>query len=150
MSAMDAPSSAPELRARLAALGRSLGEREAAHAADREAARQRAVALHAWVAEGLEAFHAAAAAAGSPHLAVCLGAPRTDDKHLRSVEFDLVRGRHRAIVTVKSRGETTLVGPFRAGGTEGPCQSFPFEAEADLRAALVGFLERFLEEAAAP
>jgi hypothetical protein len=43
-----------------------------------------------------------------------------------------------------------LVGPFHAGKTEGPCLTFPLDADGDLRAALASFLERFLEEAAAP
>lgn len=62
----------------------------------------------------------------------------------------LSRARHRAVVTVKSKGEVTLVGPFRAGKNEGPCRSFPFAEEAELDAALGDFLERFLEEAVAP
>ena len=102
------------------------------------------------MAAALERFHAACAAAGAPHLRVEIGEVRADDKHLRAVEFDLTRGRHRAIVTAKSRGDVTLVGPFRTGKTEGPCLSFPIDAEAELRAALVSFLERFLEEAATP
>jgi hypothetical protein len=48
---------------------------------------------------------------------------RTDDKHLRSVEFELSRGRYRAIVTAKSRGDVTFVGPFRTGKTEGPARA---------------------------
>ena len=75
---------------------------------------------------------------------------RADDKHLRAVQFDLTRGRYRAIVTARSRGEVTLVGPFHAGKTEGPCLTFPLDAGDDLRAALASFLERFLEEAATP
>jgi hypothetical protein len=51
---------------------------------------------------------------------------------------------------VKARGEVTLVGPFHAGKTEGPCKTFPFAAEAELQKALGDFLERFLAEAATP
>jgi hypothetical protein len=51
---------------------------------------------------------------------------------------------------VKSRGEVTLVGPFRDGKTEGPCKSFPFDAESELHDALGDFLEAFLEDAATP
>ena len=53
-------------------------------------------------------------------------------------------------MTVKSRGEITLVGPFHAGKTEGPCKSFPYGADDELRAALGDFLEEFLTEAATP
>ena len=100
--------------------------------------------------QALAGFHEAATRAGAPHLAVELSPVRVDDKHLRSVEFDLCRGRYRAIVTAKSRGDVTLVGPFRSGKTEGPCKSFPMDAQDELRGALADFLERFLEEAATP
>lgn len=148
------PSSAPDpcpeaLGERLEALGRSLGEREAAHGEGLTRARACAENLRDCVAVALERFHGAAAA-GAPHLRVALGEIQVDDKHLRAVEFDLRRGRHRAIVTAKARGDVTLVGPFRIGKDEGPCRSFPIEADDELRAALGPFLEKFLEEAATP
>jgi hypothetical protein len=138
------------LSQRLAALGREIGSREALHAQPLETARELAARLRSVVAQGLEAFHAAAAESGARHMVVELSEPHTDDKHLRSVEFDLQRGRHRAIVTTKSRGEVTLVGPFRQGKDEGPCQRIPFDAGDELDEGLAGFLERFLEEAATP
>lgn len=134
----------------MARLGRELGEREGAHRADLDEARRRAAALRAAVQDALEGFREAVAAAGAPQLEVRLGELRPDDKHVRAVEFDLARGRHRAIVTVKARGEVTLVGPFHAGKTEGPCKTFPFAADAELQKALGDFLERFLTEAATP
>ncbi|MGH0029740.1 MAG: hypothetical protein ACQGVC_08110 [Myxococcota bacterium] len=135
---------------RLAALGRSLGEREAGHREELAAARACAERLRGDVAAALEQFHAAAEAAGAPHLRVELSEIRLDDKHLRAVEFDLVRGRHKAIVVAKSRGELTLVGPFHTGKPEGPCRSFPFDARPEIEQALGTFLESFLEEAATP
>ena len=98
----------------------------------------------------VEAFHAGAGAAGAPHLRIEVGEPRLDDKHARAVQFELRRGRCTAIVTVKSRGDITLVGPFHQGKAEGPCRTFPFAAEGELHGALGDFLERFLEEASAP
>jgi hypothetical protein len=139
-----------KLREQLEKLGRELGAREAEHAAALEAARERAASLRSLVAEGLAGFRAGAAAAGAPHLDARLSELRLDDKHVRSVEFDLWRGRYRAIVTVKSRGDVTLVGPFHAGKTEGPCKSFPFHAEDEVQKALADFLERFLTEAVTP
>lgn len=139
-----------ELGARLAALGQRLGEREASHAPGLGDARREAEMLRSQVAGALERFHVAAAAAGAPHLRIALGDVRVDDKHVRAVEFDLVRGRHKAIVTAKSKGEVTLVGPFRIGKEEGPCLSFPFGARDEISRALAAFLERFLEEAATP
>jgi len=128
-------------------LGHSLRDREAEHADALADARVCVERLHAVVAKALEDFNSAA---GLPQLTVELGEVRPDEKHVRSVEFDLVRGRHRAIVTAKSRGEVTLVGPFHRGKTEGPCRSFPFEAGPELQAALGEFLEQFLEAASSP
>lgn len=144
------PPAAADLGARLASLGRRLGERESAHAQGLEQARSEAERLRAQVARALEGFHAAAATSGAPHLRITLGDVRVDDKHLRAVEFDLVRGRHKAVITAKSKGELTLVGPFRIGKEEGPCLSFPFGARDEIDHALASFLERFLEEASTP
>jgi hypothetical protein len=141
---------AAELSARLEKLGRSLGEREVSHQAGLSEARVCLERVRSWVAAALEGFHKAAAEAGAPQLRVALSEVRPDDKHLRAAQFELIRGRYRAIVTAKSRGEITLVGPFHAGKTEGPCLTFPLEGGEDLRAALASFLERFLEEAATP
>lgn len=150
-SASATPAAGPDaLGARLASLGRSLGERESEHQQAVERARGCAERLRGFVEEGLERFHAAASQAGAAHLRIELSEIRVDDKHLRAVEFDLQRGRHKAIVVAKSRGEVTLVGPFHAGKAEGPCRSFPMDAEQELRRELAPFLERFLEEAASP
>jgi len=138
------------LRARLADAGRVLGEREAAHASALEAARARCEALHGLARAALDAFHAAAAAAGAPHLRIEVGPSHLDEKHVRAYEFELRRGRHVGLVIARSRGEVTLVGPFRAGKDEGPCRSFPFDADADIQQALGEFLERLVEQAATP
>ena len=100
--------------------------------------------------DAVAAFHAAAEASGAPHLRVDVGPTRLDEKHVRAIEFEVRRGRHAGVVTVKARGDVTLVGPFRTGKTEGPCRTFPWDAEAEIRKALGDFLERFLEEAATP
>ena len=144
------PPADTQLGERLAALGQRLGAREVSHAQGLAEARREAERLRVQVAHALERFHASAASAGAPHLRVALGDVRVDDKHLRAVEFDLCRGRHKAIITAKSRGEVTLVGPFRIGKEEGPCLSFPFSAREELAGALADFLERFLEEASTP
>lgn len=135
---------------RMAQLGRELGAREAEHREAIAEAWRRAQSLRGEVSAAIEAFSAAAARAGASQLAVQIGDTRTDDKHLRAVQFDLARGRNRAVLTVKSRGEITLVGPFHAGKPEGPCKSFPYGADDELRAALGDFLEKFLTEAAQP
>ena len=150
MAPSPSPDASPDLGSRLARLGRTLGEREAAHREALERARRCAKSLHADVAVALDRFHASVAEAGASHLRVELGDVHLDDKHLRAVEFDLTRGRHKAIIVAKAQGELTLVGPFKVGKVEGPCLSFPFGAEDEIRAALGSFLERFLEEAATP
>jgi hypothetical protein len=148
----DPPASDPasDFGDRFERLGRALGEREVAHGADLARARECAEKLRAVVSGALADFDRAARAAGADHLAFGLSPVRLDDKHVRAMEFEIDRGRHRAIVVAKSRGEVTLVGPFRQGKTEGPCRSFPFDAQAEIRAALGDFLERFFEEAATP
>ncbi len=137
------------LNDRIEALARDLARRESSHAEAIEEAQAKAGGLHRQVDDAIARFNAAVGLS-IPYLEVSVSAPRVDDKHLHAVEFDLERGRHRAIVTVKSKGEITLVGPFRSGKAERPCRSFAFGAEAELQDALAEFLECFLEEAAAP
>ena len=138
------------LEERLEALGRELAEREVGSAEDLQAARSRAEELRADVVNGLSSFHAAIEGAGAGHLRVQISTVRVDDKHVRSCEFELRRGHHCAIVTVKSRGEVTLVGPFRAGKQEGPCLTFPLAGSQEFAAAFEDFLVSFLTAAAAP
>lgn len=143
------------LHERVESLARDLAAREARHADALERAHDKAAALHREVASAIAKFNEVLGAA-VPNFEVVVSEPRVDDKHLHAVEFDLERGRHRAIVTVKSKGEVTFVGPFRLGKTEGPCRSFAFAeagdpaAEAELQDALGDFLEHFLADAAAP
>ena len=137
------------LNDRMEAFARNVVDREALHVEDLAKARARADALHAQVSSAIERFNQVVSESVTG-LQVAVTPPRIDDKHLHAIEFDLERGRHRAVVTVKSKGEVTLVGPFKAGKNEGPCRSFPFAEEAELDSALGDFLERFLEEAAAP
>ncbi len=135
-----------DLVSRLQELGARLVEREVVQAEGLEAAWRHAREVHALLAAGLERYHDVVMA-DAPHLRVDLAEPRVDDKHLHSVEVDLQRGRHRAILTFKSKGEVTLVGPFRAGKDEGPCKSHPLSDPDAVRAASEDFLLRFIEEA---
>ena len=133
-----------------AAHGSHFHRPEGQHREALERARDCAKRLHRVVAKAVERFHAGAAETGAPHLRIEVSDIRVDDKHVRAVEFNLVRGRHKAVVIAKGRGEVTLVGPFHVGKTEGPCRSFPFEAEDEIREALGSFVERFAEAAVAP
>jgi hypothetical protein len=137
------------LNDRVEALARDLAQRENKHLEAIEKAQYKAAELHRQIAAAIDRFNAVVGES-APYLEIVVSAPRVDDKHLHAVEFDLERGRHRAIVTVKAKGEVTLVGPFRAGKTEGPCRSFAFAADEDLADAIGDFLESFLEAAAAP
>ena len=138
-----------KLDARLAELGHRYADRETGQHEALVRARACADSLHARVADALENFHAAAGTK-APQLRLTLSEPRVDDKHLHSVQFELLRGRCRAIVTVKSRGEITLVGPFHAGKPEGPCRTFPMDTVDALDDALEPFLVAFIEEALTP
>lgn len=136
-----------KLSEQLAERGRALAARETTVAEPVARARSCSQDLHALVAEALEAFHAACNAGGAGHLRVELSAPRIDDKHVHSVQFDLRRGAHRAIVTVKSKGEVTLVGPFRVGKVEGPCNRFSIDDRPDIEAGLATLLGEFVDQA---
>lgn len=140
--------SSVSLRERLAEKGQTLALREDEYRRGLDEAHGRAEVLRTRVEEGLEGY--AQAIAGAPQLQVTLGPVRSDEKHVRSVEFEVARGRHRALFIVKGRGEITLVGPFRAGKVEGPCQSFPWNADDEIDKAVAAFLEDFLEQAATP
>jgi len=135
---------------RLEELGRELGHREAGFSEGLQQARARAEELRVDVDEALARFRTAAEQAGAAHLSPEVSAVRVDDKHVRACEFELIRGSHRAIVTVKSRGEVTLVGPFQVGKKEGPCRSFPLATSDEFAAAWEGFVASFVEDAVTP
>ena len=149
---MAPPSAGPsdDLRVRLEALGRELGRREAAEAAALADAWRHAEAVRARVADALGGLHDGLAAAGASHLRLQLGPLRLDEKHVRAVQFEVARGRTQLLVTVKSRGEVVLVGPFRTGKEEGPCQRVPWDDQDALSKALLERLAKLAEEALAP
>ena len=137
------------LEERLKTIAAAVVEREKRHADDMANAATKLGELRTTVASAIDAFNTAVAP-DVPHLSVTVSPVRLDEKHLHAHEFELARGRHRALVIAKSKAEFTLVGPFKTGKNEGPCRTFPFSAEADLEDAVEDFLERFLEEATAP
>lgn len=139
-----------DLGARLEEIGRAIGAREAGRADPLRVARIRLGEIRDQVEGALRRFHAAASESGAPHLRIELSGIRVDEKHLRAVEFEVSRGRHRGIFVAKDRGEITLVGPFRSGKTEGPCRSLPFESRDAFDPLLENFLAEFLDEAASP
>lgn len=138
------------LRERLCTLAEALAERESEHTAALEQAFAVSHRLHGRVLEAVDAFHSVLAARGLAHLRIRVGEPRMDDKHIRAVQFEISRGRTIALVSVKSRGEVTLVGPFKDGKTEGPCETMPWAHASTLELTLADFLERFIEQAVTP
>ncbi len=137
------------LEERMKAIADGVVERERRHADDMTHAAAKLGELRTNVARAIDAFNGTVAGE-LPHLSIDVSPVRLDEKHLHAHEFELVRGRHRALVIAKSKAEITLVGPFKTGKNEGPCRTFPFSAESDLEDALEDFLERFLEDATAP
>ncbi len=137
------------LNDRIEAIAHDLAKREAAHSEAMLQAHKKAEELHGKVDSAINRFNQTLATS-VPYLRVEVTPPRVDDKHLHAVEFDLGRGQHRGVITIKSKGEVTFVGPFRIGKKEGPCRSFPVAANEEIDDALGDFLERFLQEAASP
>jgi len=134
------------LNDRIEAIAHDVAKRESTHLEAVAEARRKAEELHGQVDAAIRRFNETVADT-VPYLRVEVSRPRIDDKHLHAVEFNLERGRHRAVITVKSKGVVTLVGPFRTGKKEGPCLSFPVDSRAEIADALSDFLARFLEEA---
>ena len=132
---------------RMSEAGSRFGEREALQAEPLEVAATHARSLHAKVRQALDHFHAAATAAGSGHLVITLSEPSLDAKHIRAFQFEIARGRTRAIVTAKSRGDVTLVGPFDHGKPEKPCYSLSLDEEEQIEEALGDLLEAFFDKA---
>ena len=137
------------LEERIDVFASALLKREAGHSDDLAKARIKADEVYKQVSTAMGRFNSAIESA-LPELQVEVTKPHLDEKHAHAIEFDLIRGRHRGIVIAKSKGEVTLVGPFKTGKNEGPCRTFPFSESAEIADALGDFLERFLEDATAP
>ncbi|MCP4035396.1 MAG: hypothetical protein GY733_00540 [bacterium] len=136
------------LAAKMEQIGARLAEREAGVADQMERVWKRAREIRMRVDAGLEGFRRGAG--DLAQLAVTLSEPRLDEKRLHAVQFDVARGRHRVIVTVKSKGVVTLVGPFKDGSQEGPCKRIDLDDDAAIDAGLEEVLAAFLEDAFAP
>ena len=129
---------------RLEALAREIASREAGRGPSRARARRLAERLRVEVERAVARFVRAAAEAGAPHLdLIRVGSIDPDDKSVRAFQLRVTRGRHVAIVVCKDRGEVMLVGPFRQGDAEGPCDPIHLE-QADSAAQLEDRLEAML------
>ena len=90
-------------------------------------------------------FVAAADAAGAPHLAIiAITAVEPDDKSIRAFQFKIRRGRYEAVVVSKDRGEVMMVGPYKRGRDEGPCNPIHHEGGEPDRERLAEQLETLL------
>ncbi len=127
---------ARELAARDAGLTPALQDvREAA-----EQLRGRALAL-------VEAFKQVARDSGAPHLAhLEVGPVEPDEKHVDCIQFRVTRGRWEVVCVGKTKGDVTLVGPFRRGKPEKPCADYPLRGE-EVERALEDLLLRLIRAA---
>jgi len=93
------------------------------------------------------AFCRAVTDRGAAHLAdVHVGPVEPDEKRVGSLQFKVRRGRWEIVCVVKPRQAVVLVGPYRQGKPERPCQEHPLPSRA-AEDALDELLLRFLCEA---
>ena len=138
-----------DARARFEGLARELAERDAELSPGLEEARVCAQALRARAREALAEFRQAAERGGALHLArVEVGPVEPDEKHIDAVQVRVKRGRWEIVCVAKSRGEVTLVGPYRQGKEENPCKSYAFKAP-ELEPALDDLLLELLRQSTA-
>jgi hypothetical protein len=131
-----------ELAAALAARDRALPQRLAEMRPAFDALHERALA-------GVGAFVQSARANGAEHLThVCVDPVETDDKPVDCLQFRVRRGAWEIVcVSRTAKGTVTLVGPFRRGKPERPCQDHALGGE-DAGPALDDLLLELLREAA--
>jgi len=121
----------------------------AAREAGREQAREDAHDLAEWLRMQMSSlrtrFLDAAGAAGVNHLDLIeITSVEPDDKSIRAFQFKVRRGRYEATVVSKDRGETMMVGPYKRGEQEGPCNPIHHEDSEPNRELLAGNLESLL------
>jgi len=125
-------------------LARELAERDRECAAELPSIERALARLRAAAEQRIGAFVETAGGLGAKHLVhVEVGPVEPDEKHVDCLQFKVRRGRHEVVCVGKSRGVVTLVGPYRAGKPERPCQEHPLpspEADRALHALLLQFL----------
>jgi hypothetical protein len=108
---------------------------------------QHLTALRDCAADHVAAFVAAARRGGGAHLVdLCVGLVEPDEKRVDSLQFKVQRGRWEIVCVAKPRGVVTLVGPYRRGKPEHPCQEHPLPGDK-AQAALVDLLLQLIREA---
>jgi hypothetical protein len=131
-----------ELAAALAARDRELPKQL-------DEARPAFEALRQHAADCVQAFVRAARANGAEHLThICVDPVEPDDKYVDCLQFRVRRGYWEVVcVSRTSKATVTLVGPFRRGKPERPCQDHPLLGD-QAGPALEDLLLRLLREAA--
>ena len=112
----------------------------------RDAARE----LRELAFEAIEAFRERAAEIGAPYLGNLEVSPvEPDEKHVDCVQFRVARGRIEllCIAIAEGPGKVRLVGPFKRGKPEGPCEDAPLRGPAVVK-ALEDRIEQLVREAA--
>ncbi len=99
--------------------------------------------------EAVEAFRERAAEIGAPYLGhLEVSAVEPDEKHIDCVQFRVTRGRTEllCIAIAEGPGKVRLVGPFKRGKQEGPCQEAPLRG-SEVEKALEDLIEQLVREA---
>ncbi len=127
-------------------LARELAQRGRAVAASLSEARSSAERLRALAERAVSAFRDAARAEGAEHLChIAVSPVEPDHKHVDCVQFGVARGRWEILCVAKASGRITLVGPFKRGHAEKPCDDFPLrrpELERGLQERLIDLIRR--------
>jgi hypothetical protein len=117
-------------RERFMELAEELAQRDRALAGRLAEAREGAVRLREVAADALDAFRRTAHARGAQHLAdVDVSPVEPDEKHVDCVQICIRRGRWEALIVTRAGPKVTLVGPFRRGKPEQPCNDFELAGE---------------------
>ena len=97
----------------------------------------------------VDAFRSAVCKKGSEHLGhIEVGPVEPDAKHVDCIQFTIARGRFEAVCVAKAKGVITLVGPYKRGKTEKPCNDYELsgsETEAGLEELLLELIRQASE-----
>ncbi len=132
---------------RLEQLARELAARDVGLTTTLQEVRETAEQLRGRAHALVEAFKQAARDSDAPHLAhLEVGPVGPDDRHVGCIQFRVARGRWEVVCVGKTKGEVTLVGPFRRGKPEKPCADYPLRG-AEVERALEELLLRLIRAA---
>ena len=136
---------------KLQEIARELAARDGNRGDRRKKAHDLAVNLRDEIVDAVEVFTRTVEEEGAPYLdLIRVSTVKPDDKSVRAFQIRVSRGRFHALVVSKDRGEVMLVGPFKAGRQEEPCQSFHLDEGQqdgpDLSAGLESLLSSLIRD----